>query len=182
MDAGCPVAGRAAERGVCLKVAPPVVGDLAALVQLGRRCHLESRFARLPYDGERVAQRFARMIEQPLSTTFFVAARQASGELHGLMIGTIDEYFFSRERIASSIFLLVHPEHRGGLAAIKMVMAFRAWAHARAAAEMYIGVASGVSIHRTGRFLSRLGLTLNGGNYSAWLPVPPGDADSAAIR
>lgn len=155
-----------------MKVLPPARLDIAPLVELGRLCHVESRFARLPYDGERVAQRFLQMIEQPLSTTFFVGARHASGQMHGLMIGSVDEYFFSRERIASSIFLLVHPDHRGGLAAIKMVMAFRAWARSRVAAEMYIGVASGVSMQRTGRFLSKLGLELSGGNYSAWLPLP----------
>lgn len=165
-----------------MKIAPPTLSDIVPLVELGRLCHVESRFARLPYDGERVAQRFAHMIETPLSTTFFVAARDASGQLHGLMIGSIDEYFFCRERIASSVFLLVHPEHRGGLAAIKMVMTFRAWAHARAAAEVYIGVASGVTMQRTGRFLSKLGLQLSGGNYSAWLPVPSGASGSAALH
>ena len=165
-----------------MMVAPPVTHEVAALVELGRICHLESRFARLPYDCERVAQRFTHMIEHPLTTTFFVSARDATGELHGLMIGSIDEYFFCRERIASSLFLLVHPEHRGGLAAIKMVMAFRAWAQSRAAAEVYIGVASGVSMQRTGRFLSKLGLQLSGGNYSSWLPVPPGVEGGAILH
>lgn len=165
-----------------MNIAPPTLNDIAPLVELGRLCHVESRFARLPYDGQRVAQRFTRMIETPLSTTFFVAAHDASGQLHGLMIGSIDEYFFCRERIASSVFLLVHPERRGGLAAIKMVMAFRAWAHTRAATEVYIGVASGVTMQRTGRFLSKLGLRLSGGNYSAWLPPPSGGPGSAVLH
>lgn len=164
-----------------MKVGPPDTCDLAALVELGRLCHMESRFARLPYDGERVTERLAQMIVQPLSTTFFVKAQSADGAMHGLMIGSIDEYFFCRERIASSIFLLVHPAHRGGLAAAKMVLAFRAWAQARVAAEVYVGVASGVSMQRTGRFLSKLGLELSGGNYSAWLPVPLGHAGSANL-
>ncbi|MES2191635.1 MAG: hypothetical protein V4454_16065 [Pseudomonadota bacterium] len=163
-------------------VSPPSLADISSLVELGQICHLESRFARLPYDNERVAQRFAHMIERPASTTFFVSAHDVRGALHGLMIGSIDEYFFCRERIASSVFLLVHPEHRGGLAAIKMVMAFRAWAQSRAAAEVYIGVASGVSMQRTGRFLSKLGLQLSGGNYSSWLPVPVGAVDAAVLH
>jgi hypothetical protein len=165
-----------------MNISPPILGDVIPLVELGRSCHFESRFSRLPYDAERVSQRFMHMIEQPLSTTFFVAAKHASGSVHGLMIGSVDEYFFCRERVASSIFLLVHPEHRGGLAAIKMVLAFRAWAHARAAAEVYIGVASGVQMQRTGRFLSKLGLQLSGGNYSAWLPAPARTAGVSAIH
>lgn len=176
------VAGDALHRKQHLKVAPPALQDITPLVELGRLCHLESRFSRLPYDSERVTQRFSRMIDQPLSTTFFVGAQHRSGEMQGLMIGSIDEYFFSRERVASSVFLLVHPDHRGGLAAIKMVMAFRAWARSRVASEMYIGVASGVSMQRTGRFLSRLGLELSGGNYSAWLPRPEGLARAVVSR
>ena len=162
-----------------MNISPPALRDIPPLVELGHICHLESRFSRLPYDAERVSGRFKHMVEQPLSTTFFVAAKHASGALHGLMIGSVDEYFFCRERVASSIFLLVDPQHRGGLAAIKMVMAFRAWAHARAAAEVYIGVASGVQMQRTGRFLSKLGLQLSGGNYSAWLPAPSSHATTA---
>lgn len=164
-----------------MKIAPPTLGDIPQLVELGRLCHVESRFSRLCYEDERVAQRFAHMVEKPLSTTFFVGARHSSGGMHGLMIGSIDEYFFSHERIASSIFLLVHPQHRGGLAAIKMVMAFRAWAHARTAAEMYVGIASGVAMQRTGRFLSKLGLELSGGNYSAWLPAKSSETGTPAV-
>lgn len=163
-----------------MKIGPPDTPDLPTLVELGRLCHLESRFARLPYDCERVHQRFAQMISRPLSTTFFVKAQNTNGDIHGLMIGSIEEYFFCSERIASSIFLLVHPAHRGGLAAAKMVLAFRAWAQARVAAEVYVGVASGVTMQRTGRFLSKLGLELSGGNYSAWLPMPGGQAVSSA--
>lgn len=165
-----------------MNIAPPVLREIPPLVELGHLCHLESRFSRLPYDSERVAKRFKLMIDQPLSTTFFVAARHSSGQMHGLMIGSVDEYFFCRERVASSIFLLVHPDYRGGLAAIKMVMAFRAWAYTRAAAELYIGVASGVQMQRTGRFLSKLGLQLSGGNYSAWLPSPSAQASAAAVH
>ncbi|MCZ8256979.1 MAG: hypothetical protein O9327_15100 [Polaromonas sp.] len=158
-----------------MKVAPPEAGDVAALVELARVCHGESRFAHLPYCAGRVAARFTTMIEQPRTATFFVAARTSPGDISGLMIGAIDEYFFCEERVASSIFFLVHPAHRGGLSASKMVLAFRAWAQARGAAEIYIGVASGVSIHRTGRFLSKLGLSLSGGNYADWLPPLAGN-------
>jgi hypothetical protein len=165
-----------------MKVAPPDAGDVAALVELGRVCHGESRFAHLPYGAERVAARFTKMIGQPRTGTFFVAARPSPNEISGLMVGAIDEYFFCEERVASSIFFLVHPAHRGGLSASKMVLAFRAWAQARGAAEIYIGVASGVSIHRTGRFLSKLGLSLSGGNYSDWLPVAAGNPCAAGAR
>ena len=77
-----------------MNIAPPILREIPTLVELGHLCHLESRFSRLPYDAERVAQRFKHMIEQPLSTTFFVSANHSSGQLHGLMIGSVDEYFF----------------------------------------------------------------------------------------
>ncbi len=160
-----------------MRIEPACLRDVEALVALGHICHMESRFAALPYDAERVKERFVRMIMQPLSTTFFVRAESKAetdgANICGLMIGTVDEYFFCDRRVASSVFLLVHPTHRGSAAAVKMVMAFKAWAQMRNVSEVYIGVASGVSMRSTGRFLSRMGLTLSGGNYSAWLPAFP---------
>jgi hypothetical protein len=47
---------------------------------------------------------------------------------------------------------------------------------------VYIGVASGVSMQRTGRFLSKLGLQLSGGNYSSWLPMSPGKTGRATLH
>jgi hypothetical protein len=187
MGAVGPVAGSAAFGGNRVRVEPASLSELQALVTLGQVCHTESRFATLPYDAARVRERFVRMITQPLSTTFFVQAAPVQSQafkgddrqICGLMIGSIDEYFFCDHRVASSVFLLVHPSYRGSLAAVKMVMAFKAWAKLRHASEVYIGVASGVNMQRTGRFLSRMGLSLSGGNYSAWLPAASPSASTA---
>ncbi len=136
---------------------------------LGRLNLAESRFARLPFDSGRVRARLERMVNDPQASNFAVVARREDGSLSGYMAGKVEEYFFCGERIASSVFLFVDPARRGGLAAVKMVLAFRAWARSRGAVEIYIGVAGGVNVERTGRFLQRLGLKLTGGNYSAWL-------------
>jgi hypothetical protein len=71
--------------------------------------------------------------------------------------------------VATSIFLFVDPAERGSFAALKLILAFRAWAKNRQASEMYIGIASGVLMERTGKFLHRLGMRFTGGNYSMWL-------------
>ena len=70
------------------------------------------------------------------------------------------------------MFLFVDPTERGGLTAVKLVLAFRKWALNREAVELYIGVAGGVLMERTGQFLQRLGLRPTGGNYSLWLRGP----------
>ena len=109
------------------------------------------------------------MAAQPATGNCAIVARNHEGRLVGYLAGTIEEYFFSRARVASSVFLFVDPRERGGLAAVKLVLAFRRWAQNRDAAELYIGIASGVTTDRTGRFLQRLGMKHTGGNYSQWL-------------
>lgn len=152
-----------------MRVNPFAASDIEEVIALARRNLAESRFGRLPFDEAMVRGKLEKMATAPQSANFAVVARREDGRMSGYMAGTVAEYFYCHERVASSVFLFVDPVQRGGLAAVKMVLAFRAWARSRGAVEMYIGVAGGVNMERTGRFLQRMGLKLTGGNYSVWL-------------
>lgn len=159
-----------------MKVAPIVLADLDEVIALARVNVTESRFAWMPFDADKVRLNLERMAKAPQSYNCALVARKHDGRLVGYMAGQIEEYFFCHQRVATSVFLFVDPQERGGLAAVKLILAFRKWAQNRDAVEIYIGVAGGVAIERTGRFLKRLGLTLTGGNYSAWLTDKVGTA------
>lgn len=152
-----------------MKIAPLTPADIDDVLALARVNVAESRFGWLPFDEAKVRANLKRMAEAPQSYNCALIARKQDGKLVGYMAGQIEEYFFCRERVATSVFLFVDPNERGGFAAVKLILAFRKWAQNRGAAEIYIGVAGGVTMERTGRFLKRLGLTLTGGNYSLWL-------------
>lgn len=165
-----------------MKIAPLTLADIEEVIALARVNVAESRFGWLPFDEAKVRANLKRMAEAPRSHICALVARRQDGKLVGYMAGQIEEYFFCRERVASSVFLFVDPKERGGFAAVKLILAFRKWAQNRGAAEIYIGVASGVNIERTGRFLKRLGLTLTGGNYSLWLKDPAQGSQKRAAR
>lgn len=159
-----------------MKVAPLALDDIEETIALAHINVTESRFAWMPFDADKVRANLERMAKAPQSYNCALVARKEDGQLVGYMAGQIEEYFFCRERVATSVFLFVDPQERGGLAAVKLILAFRKWAQNRGAVEIYIGVAGGVAIERTGRFLKRLGLALTGGNYSAWLTEKIGTA------
>lgn len=150
-------------------VAPFSPADIEEVIVLARQSHAESRFAPIAFDEHKVREGMRRMAAQPAGSNCAIVVRNHGGRLVGYLAGTIEEYFFSHARVASSVFLFVDPRERGGLAAVKLVLAFRRWAQNRGAAELYVGIASGVTTERTGRFLQRLGLQHTGGNYSQWL-------------
>lgn len=152
-----------------MTIRPAKLEDVGALVELARLNVEESRFKKLKFDETRVRYKVSQMIKKLQSSNFFAVACKADGSLIGYQIGFIEEYFFCDETVAASVFLFVHPNERGGLAAPKLVLAFKAWAKQRGAAELYIGIAGDVSIEKSGRFLQKMGLSLTGGNYSAWL-------------
>lgn len=150
-------------------VRPVETADLPAVIELARSNVTESRFQGMPFDEAKVRRNVERMVTLPRTDHFFCGAFTSEGKLAGYMVGAIDQYFFCDYTVATSVFLFVDPQQRGGLAALKLILAFRAWAKNRRASEMYIGVAGGVLVERTGRFLQRLGLKFTGGNYSMWL-------------
>ena len=73
---------------------------------------------------------------------------------------------FSRALGATALALFVAPEHRGGMAAFKLLHGLRRWAQNREVAEISIHVTSGVHMARTDKLLKRLGFRMTGGNYS----------------
>ncbi len=139
--------------------------DIPRLIDLGYAIHAESKFSTL--NSRRQRQMCIR------DSCCFVA-EDTDGQLIGVFIGCVEEYFFSRSLMAHSILIYVHPKWRGSSAAVKFIHAFRKWALNRKALELCVGVASGVTIGRTDRFLRRLGFKVTGGNYSMVLEEKEG--------
>lgn len=140
--------------------------DIPALVDFGYLIHAESKFSTLDFDPEKVRRTLEGIVESMNTTHCCFVAMSDDEQLIGVFIGCIEEYFFSRSLMAHSILIFVHPKWRGSPAALKFIHAFRKWAENRGALEICIGVASGVTIGRTDRFLRRLGFSVTGGNYS----------------
>ena len=140
--------------------------DVPMLVESGRVYHEESRFKRYRYNPEKLRINLLNLVENTTGTHCFFVADNAAREPYALLIGCMESYFFSDEPVAQSILFWVHPEHRGGSAAVKLMQAFRKWAMNRNAFEVAIGVNSAVHIDKADQFFRKLGFQITGGNYS----------------
>ena len=140
--------------------------DISPLIQFGYLIHAESKFSTLEFDPDKVRATLENIVASTSGTHCCFVAESSEKQLIGVFIGCVEEYFFSQCLMAHSILIYVHPRWRGSPAAVKFIHAFRRWAANRKAFEVCIGVASGVTIGRTDRFLKRLGFSVTGGNYS----------------
>ena len=149
-----------------MKIRNAASTDITSLIQFGYLIHAESKFSTLDFDPDKVRKTLEGIIESKNGTHCCFIAENTEKQLIGVFIGCVEEYFFSKSLMAHSVLIYVHPKWRGSSAAVKFIHAFRQWALNREALEVCIGVASGVTIGRTDRFLKRLGFSVTGGNYS----------------
>jgi GNAT superfamily N-acetyltransferase len=129
--------------------------DLPALVELGRQMAAESpRYSRLRYSACKVEALLGKMIDSPDG---FVMLAEADGVAVGVMAAFVSAHWMSDDLMASDFGLYMLPEHRGGTAAMRMARAYIAWARARGALDISLGISTNVNSEQTARFYSALG-------------------------
>lgn len=97
---------------------------------------------------------------------------ERAGELVGMAVVVLGDYFFSSVRTATVQLLYVAPTARGGPAAVRLLRAIRRWAAANGARDLHVNVTTGIEAARTDRFLRKMGFRQTGGNYVLKLGVP----------
>lgn len=75
----------------------------------------------------------------------------------GFMIGAIFNTWYSKQIIAAEQLLYVHPDHRGGMLAVRLIKAFENLARERKAEYIDVGATSGMQEERTRDLYMRLG-------------------------
>lgn len=140
------------------------VGDIPALIELGTRMYLESRYAETsPFDEQKCADLAKQLINAEFGVVLVV---EESGQLVGWVAGGIGEQYFSHERMAFEYGVFIAAEHRGGTAGYRLVKAFIDWAKNHGARVINMGITTGVHEERTGELYQRLGLARTGSLYS----------------
>ena len=139
--------------------------DIAARLMLARKAWEETDRTGLAFDEGIVR----RGLERKIDRNYCLLQAEAGGEVVGMLMGVAAAHFHAPELGASLLSWYVLPEHRGSLAAVKLLHGFRRWARDRGAVRLYIGVTSGLDVARTDRLLRRLGFRQTGGNYEAAL-------------
>ena len=132
--------------------------DLPELARLGRLMHDQSTYAGLDYDEQAVASTLAELIDK----SQFVSVNEAkNGTLTAVMVGMVTKSWFGQDSIATELALFT--ENKGGMAAVRLVKAFVAWARMAGAKQIRPAVSTGDE--RAVLFYERLGFQKTGATF-----------------
>ena len=137
--------------------------DVPGVINLGYQMHQESVYRYFDYDEGKCGRLLYHFMTNP--NTCFAYVGESNGELTGVFLGSIGEHYFGTDLIASDTLWYVTPEARGSRVGLQLLRKFEQWGKERNAAEIYVGVSSGLSADKTGSMLQKLGYDVVGGNY-----------------
>ena len=133
--------------------------DIAPLLALAERMHGESRHADLLWDLPKMTSLMPGLIDN-VGCLALVAERD--GVVIGGFLACEEEMFFSREKFSCDLAVFVAPEHRGGIAAARLIQAYVKWALSRGVRCVNAGVASGINHDVSIALFHRLGFVTTG--------------------
>lgn len=117
--------------------------DMPDIVGLGRIMHEESSFAPMNFDSDRVKETIGDLMEK---NQFVVVAEDINGEIVGGLAGFVEQSWFGNDDVANDLALFIHPDHRGGFLAARLVKVFVKWAKLAGAKQIRPGVISGCEL------------------------------------
>lgn len=136
-------------------------GDLGGALHLGTLMQAEAPAYRdYPFEDERFAAWFELCLTNP-DWLGLVALDDVAGVVGFLAMGCAPMIFCSA-RTADDLAFFVHPAWRGSLAAVKLLRHMEAWALAKGAVQIRMGLTTGTNTASAKRFLERFGYAHEG--------------------
>ena len=145
-----------------MSVRAATVRDLTALIDLGEMLHGSSAYSRFTFDRHKVADLLTSVIKG--SGVVFVSERE--GQIVGGIAGGVTEFWFGHDVHGFDYSFFVHPDHRHGITAFRLLLAFQEWCRARGASEIRIGITTGIAIEQTTKFYEWCGFVRNGALFT----------------
>lgn len=136
--------------------------DIRPIYQLGKKMHAESEFQTLHWNEEKVLKWLDMNFKSP---NRFVYCAYDNDTLSGVFIGSISEFYFGNDRLASDLLWYVGEAYRGTRVGIRLLKEFQKWATEQNVNRIQVGISSGMSMDRTGALLERMGFSQIGGLY-----------------
>lgn len=135
--------------------------DLAGACHLGRMMQAEAPAYRdFPFEDARFSAWFALCLESP-DWLGLVAVDESAGIVGFLAMGAMPMIFCSAVTVDDLAFF-VHPQWRGTTAAVRLIRAMEAWAKAKGAAQIRMGLTTGTNPDAAQKFLERFSYSLEG--------------------
>lgn len=151
-----------------MHVRPAALGDIPTFVALGREMHKESPvYRKYDFDEPKVYDYFRQLIE---SDWGIVITLVKDDEIIGGIAAIQCPQWFGSDRWASDIALFIHPDHRGGRAALSLLRAYIAEAKAKGASQIVMATSTGFEPERIGQLFEAVGFQKIGAVYSMHVP------------
>lgn len=147
-------------------IRPAVIADLPRLMVLAAEMHRESRFRDYPYDEGKVATLISHLVANRDGDCFAWVA-EVDAEVVGTMMATVYESWFSSARVASDYGLFLHPKHRGGTTAGRLVKRYKQWGREQGARDIEMGCNTGVAPEAFDAFIKFMGFRETARLYTA---------------
>ena len=115
--------------------------DIPEILAHARFMHAESRYRVLPWDGDKVAGLIDWLIDNPdgLAIVF-----EDNERIVGGMLAVIEPHFCSTAMVAQEYGVFVDKSHRGSLLGVRLFHHYTAWAQAKGAALIQVGLSTGI--------------------------------------
>lgn len=143
-----------------MNIRPALREELPVIVELGRSMHAESWQRFEPFSADRLMATLTEIFNHG-----FLWVHESAGEIDGALAGFIAECWYADVKIAGELGVYVKPTANGGMALVRLVKQFKAWSIEHGAAEITLGITTGVNVAETGRIYEHLGFEPVGGNY-----------------
>ena len=125
------------------------------MVVIADYMHGQTNFASLAFDQEKVFRQIKVMLTDPQK--WYCKAAVKDGLIIGGMLGFVTETFYSQERAAYEMVVMVLPEYRGSRAAWLLIKDFTAWGEQAGAKQIRVGVGTGPTGYGATRIYAKLG-------------------------
>ena len=135
--------------------------DIPRIADLAEEMHPEGDYRDVPFCREMYEDFLAIALPQDIYCLFLY---EKEGEIVGAIMGSVFCYLFSPLLQAADMGFFVKKEHRGGLAAPRLVEAYEKWAATKNALKVRLDVSTADT--KAGAFYERMGYSFVGGNYS----------------
>lgn len=136
-------------------IRPATTADIPRLVELGCAMHAESpAFRGMRFDADKLAGVIAAAIGSPAG---FVRVIERDSRVVGGMVAMAAPHYFSPDLVACDLALFIAPEHRGGMAAARLLSAYRDWGRDLGVAKVQLGVMAGIEAWMVEALCERLG-------------------------
>ena len=131
--------------------------DVSLLISLGADMHKESRYAHLDFDPVKLLDLASQLLADP--DTHLALVYVVEDTAVGFCAAYVVEHFFGHDLTSGDFAIYVLPEHRKGMAGIKLIKSYLKWCESKGVKEPLLGVSAGIIPDRIGKLYEHLGFT-----------------------